>query len=176
GGNFTRTIGVPVDVGTVGGPLTSNKTVGLAHRVLGTERATELAEVMGAVGLAQNLSALRSLGTEGIQKGHMTLHARSVASTAGTPEELFDKVLERLLESGEIKAWKAIQLNDELRREHQQAAAASVERGAKGSESFGYGKIILTGEHSGVFGKHAVAASIALKMKAKVWVRPEDVC
>ncbi|HLR31934.1 MAG TPA: mevalonate kinase, partial [Fodinibius sp.] len=154
----------------------SNKTVGLAHRVLGTERATELAEVMGAVGLAQNLSALRSLGTEGIQKGHMTLHARSVASTAGTPEELFDKVLERLLESGEIKVWKAKEIIDELRREQQQVTAASIEREANGSESFGYGKIILTGEHSVVFGKHAVAAPIALKMKAKVWERPEDVC
>src|SRR5699024_318048 len=117
-----------------------------------------------------------ALGTRGSEKGQLTLDARSLASAAGTPEELLDKVLERLLESGEIKVWKAKEIIDELRREQQQAAAASVEREANGSESFGYGKIILTGEHSVVFGKHAVAAPIALKMKAKVWERPEDVC
>lgn len=175
-GHLIGTIDIPLKVGTVGGSLKSNKTVGLAHRILRTERATELAEVMGAVGLAQNLSALRSLGTEGIQKGHMTLHARSVASTAGTPEELFDKVLERLLESGEIKVWKAKEIVEELRREQQEVIELSTETEAEGTESFGYGKIILTGEHSVVFGRHAVAAPIALKMKAKVWDRPEDVC
>src|SRR5699024_1571934 len=113
-GDLVGTIDIPLKVGTVGGSLKSNKSVGLAHRILGAEKATVLAEVMGAVGLAQNLSALRSLGTEGIQKGHMTLHARSVASTAGTPEKLFDKVLERLLESGEVKVWKAKEIIEEL--------------------------------------------------------------
>src|SRR5699024_6547573 len=162
GGNFTRTIGVPVDVGTVGGPLTSNKTVGLAPRVLGTERATELAEVMGAVGLAQNLSALRSLGTEGIQRGHMTLHARSVASTAGAPPELFDEVLERLLDSGKIKVWKAKEIINELQTSRHEYSAIEQAPALEGSMSYGYGKIILTGEHSVVYGMHAVAAPISL--------------
>src|SRR5699024_938245 len=89
---------------------------------------------------------------------------------------LFDKVLERLLESGEIKVWKAREIIEELRREQGRAAVVSAEKEAHGSESFGYGKIILTGEHSVVFGKHAVAAPIALKMKAKVWDRTKDVC
>src|SRR5699024_234368 len=133
-GHLMGVIDIPLKVGTVGGSLKSNKTVALAHRILRTERATELAEVMGAVGLAQNLSALRSLGTEGIQKGHMTLHARSVASTAGTPEALFDKVLERLLESGEIKVWKAREIIEELRREQGRAAVVSAEKEAHGSE------------------------------------------
>ncbi len=70
-------------VGTVGGPLESNPTVALNHRLLGVESATELAGIMASVGLAQNFGALRALVTDGIQQGHMTLHARSVATAAG---------------------------------------------------------------------------------------------
>ncbi len=169
-GDLVGTIDIPLKVGTVGGSLKSNKAVGIAHRILGTESATELAEVMGAVGLAQNFSALRSLGTEGIQRGHMTLHARSVASTAGAPSELFEKVLERLVESGEIKVWKAKEIIEELKGEQKIAATGKVPLPADDDEmSYGYGKIILTGEHSVVHGTHAVAAPITLKMKAKVW-------
>jgi len=170
-GDLVGTIDIPLKVGTVGGSLKSNKAVGIAHRILGTESATELAEVMGAVGLAQNFSALRSLGTEGIQRGHMTLHARSVASTAGAPSELFEKVLERLVESGEIKVWKAKEIIEELKGEQKIAATGKVPLPADDDDemSYGYGKIILTGEHSVVHGTHAVAAPITLKMKAKVW-------
>ncbi|MFO7799927.1 hydroxymethylglutaryl-CoA reductase, degradative [Rhodohalobacter sp.] len=169
-GDLVGTIDIPLKVGTVGGSLKSNKAVGIAHRILGIESATELAEVMGAVGLAQNFSALRSLGTEGIQRGHMTLHARSVASTAGAPAELFEKVLERLVESGEIKVWKAKEIIEELKGEQKMAATGKTPLPDDDSEmSYGYGKIILTGEHSVVHGTHAVAAPITLKMKAKVW-------
>ncbi|WP_069131217.1 hydroxymethylglutaryl-CoA reductase, degradative [Rhodohalobacter halophilus] len=169
-GDLVGTIDIPLKVGTVGGSLKSNRAVGIAHRILGIESATELAEVMGAVGLAQNFSALRSLGTEGIQRGHMTLHARSVASTAGAPAELFEKVLERLVESGEIKVWKAKEIIEELKGEQKVGATGKISLPDDDSEmSFGYGKIILTGEHSVVHGTHAVAAPITLKMKAKVW-------
>lgn len=168
-GDLVGTIDIPLKVGTVGGSLKSNKAVGIAHRILGIESATELAEVMGAVGLAQNFSALRSLGTEGIQRGHMTLHARSVASTAGAPAELFEEVLERLVESGEIKVWKAKEIIDELQKEKKIGTISAPTVDKDGDMSFGYGKIILTGEHSVVHGTHAVAAPITLKMKAKVW-------
>lgn len=167
-GNLVGTIEVPLKVGIVGGSLNSNKMVGLAHRILGINSATELAEVMGAVGLAQNLSALRSLGTEGIQRGHMTLHARSVASTAGAPAEIFDKVLERLVDSGEIKVWKAKEIIDELKAEGIKATKAQKIEKADADISYGYGKIILTGEHSVVYGKKAIAAPIKLRMGAKI--------
>ena len=167
-GALVGTIEIPLKVGIVGGSLKSNKSVGLAHRILGIESATELAEVMGAVGLAQNLSALRSLGTEGIQRGHMTLHARSVASTAGASPELFDEVLERLLDSGKIKVWKAKEIINELQTGRHEYSAIEQAPALEGSMSFGYGKIILTGEHSVVYGMHAVAAPISLGMKAKV--------
>ena len=62
---------------------------------------------MGAIGLAQNFAALRALATEGIQQGRMTPHARSVVSAAGAPPELFDTVVERIVNSGEIKVSKA---------------------------------------------------------------------
>ena len=168
-GDLVGTIDIPLKVGTVGGSLKSNKAVGIAHRILGIESATELAEVIGAVGLAQNFSALRSLGTEGIQRGHMTLHARSVASTAGAPTELFEEVLERLVESGEIKVWKAKEIISDLQKEKKVGTVTAPAQAEDKDMSFGYGKIILTGEHSVVHGTHAVAAPITLKMKAKVW-------
>jgi hydroxymethylglutaryl-CoA reductase len=115
------------------------------------------------------------LGTEGIQKGHMTLHARSVTSTAGTPDDIFDKVLERVLESGEIKVWKAKEIAEELRNK-QEASSIHPDIKTDGTKSFGYGKIIITGEHAVVYGKHAVAAPIALKMRANVWNRPKGIC
>ncbi len=174
-GNLMGYIEIPLKVGIVGASLKSNKAVGLAHRILGIKSGTELAEVMGAVGLAQNLSALRSLGTEGIQRGHMTLHARSVASTAGAPANIFDEVLERLLDSGEIKVWKAKEIIDDLRSGHRKMPEIAPAPKPDKQMSFGYGKIILTGEHSVVHGMHAVAAPIMLRMGAKISEHPEGV-
>src|SRR5690625_7488907 len=85
-------------------------------REINDDGAHKLAEVMGALGLAQNFTAIRALVTEGIQQGHMTLHARSVASAAGAPADLFDTVVERLIASGEIKIWKAEEIIAEVRR------------------------------------------------------------
>jgi hydroxymethylglutaryl-CoA reductase len=113
-GNLCGELEVPMKVGTVGGPLESNPSVAVNLRLLGAESATELAQVMAAAGLAQNFSALRALATEGIQTGHMTLHARTVVKAAGTPADLFEKVLERLLRSGDIKVWRARQILEEL--------------------------------------------------------------
>ena len=79
-------------------------------RMMGVKSGTELAEVMAAVGLAQNFAALRALATDGIQTGHMTLHARSVVKAAVAPANLFDETLERLVRSGEIKVGKAEQI------------------------------------------------------------------
>ncbi|TAM90293.1 hydroxymethylglutaryl-CoA reductase, degradative [bacterium] len=106
-GNLAGGIEIPIKVGTVGGNLQSNPTVALNHRMLQVASARELAELMGAVGLAQNFAALRALVTDGIQQGHMTLHARSVAISAGATPEMFDSVVQRLLESGDVKLWKA---------------------------------------------------------------------
>lgn len=153
---------IPMKVGTVGGPLQSNPTVALNHRLLGVKSGRELAEVMGAVGLAQNFSALRALATDGIQQGHMTLHARSCAIAAEAPPELFEALVERLIESGEIKIWKAQQILVDLRKQ-QRSLEAPPENAARG---IGHGKVILLGEHAVVYGSHAIAAPVPLAIQA----------
>ncbi len=174
---------IPIKVGIVGGPLQSNPTVGMNLRLLGVKSARELAEVMGAVGLAQNFSAVRALVTEGIQQGHMTLHARSVVAAAGAPPEIFDTVVDRLIASGEIKIWKARELVDELskdadgpRVEGGEAADRPSKPASEGpAMAAGHGKIILLGEHAVVYGRHAVAAPVPLAIQSHVEkARPGD--
>lgn len=165
GGLFGR-IELPLKVGTVGGPLQANPTVGLSLKLLGVESATELAQVMATVGLAQNFAALRALATEGIQRGHMTLHARSVVTAAGTPPELFDEVLDRVVSDGEIKIWKAKQVLADL-----QAASESGRQLAEARQAemgTGFGKVVIAGEHAVVYGRHAIAAPVPLTIKALV--------
>ena len=172
-GNLRGSIEMPMKVGIVGGPLESNPGVAMNLRLLGVKSARELAEVMAAVGLAQNFAALRALATEGIQTGHMTLHARSVVKAAGAPAELFNEVLERVLQSGEIKVWKAQQVLEEVR--HSAPAGpkpagnqTAPERLPEAGVGVGYGKIILLGEHSVVHGRHAIGCPIPLTIRALV--------
>ncbi|MDN5872844.1 MAG: hydroxymethylglutaryl-CoA reductase, degradative [Sinobacteraceae bacterium] len=167
-GELIGEIDLPIKVGTVGGPLQSNPTVALNHRLLNVGGARELAEVMASVGLAQNFSALRALSTEGIQQGHMTLHARSVAMAAKVPAELFDTVVERLIESGDIKIWKAQQLLVEVRKQSRAPASADQTDDAEAAKAAGYGKVILLGEHAVVYGSHCIAAPVPLAIQARI--------
>ncbi|HET6725550.1 MAG TPA: hydroxymethylglutaryl-CoA reductase, degradative [Gammaproteobacteria bacterium] len=174
-GDLVGSIELPMKVGTVGGPLQSNPTVAVNHRLLGAKSARELAEVMGAVGLAQNFSALRALVTSGIQEGHMTLHARSVAMAAGATADVFDEVVDRLLASGEIKIWKAEALIAELREQSRPKSApvkkkANAKTGTASEEEYaaGHGKVILLGEHAVVYNRHAIAAPVPLAIRARV--------
>ncbi|MDZ7840569.1 MAG: hydroxymethylglutaryl-CoA reductase, degradative [Gammaproteobacteria bacterium] len=169
-GRLVGELEMPLKVGTVGGPLESNPTVALNLRLLGTTSARELAQVMGAVGLAQNFAALRALATEGIQQGHMTLHARSVATAAGAPPEIFDTVVERLIESGQIKVWKAEELIRQVRNESIPPATAGPRAtvGETVSLAAGHGKVILLGEHAVVYGRHAIAAPVPLAIQSQI--------
>ena len=100
-------IDIPLAVGIVGGPIRFHPQVRALLDMLGVESAAELACVMAAVGLAQNLAAIKALGSTGIQKGHMALHARSVAATAGARGDQVEEVARRLIECGEIKVRRA---------------------------------------------------------------------
>ncbi len=169
-GDLIGQIQLPIKVGIVGAPIESNPAVALNLRILNVNSATELSKVMAAVGLAQNFSALKALATDGIQKGHMTLHARSVVKAADTPHHLFDKVLEKLIFSEEIKVWKAREILEELKKsESKSIGNKSISETVSDSvEGIGHGKIILLGEHSVVYGRHAIAVPAPVNIRTKV--------
>jgi hydroxymethylglutaryl-CoA reductase len=98
---------MPLAVGTVGGATRVHPGARVALKILAVQSARELAEVMAAVGLAQNLGALRALSTEGIQKGHMALHARQVALAAGATGDQVQAVAARLVVEGSIRLDRA---------------------------------------------------------------------
>ena len=98
---------LPIQVGTVGGAVKANPLIPVLLRTLGNPPARKLAGIMAAVGLAQNMAALRALGTVGIQKGHMGLHARNLAVSAGAKGTAVEEVARALIAAGEIKLHRA---------------------------------------------------------------------
>ncbi|MEW9677980.1 hydroxymethylglutaryl-CoA reductase, degradative [Lentibacillus sp. L22] len=112
-GNLVGELELPMSVGTVGGSIRVHPMAQVAHNILDVSSAKELAQVIVAVGLAQNLGALKALATEGIQKGHMALHSRSVAMAAGATGEMIDIIAEQLIEAKEIRVGKAKELVEE---------------------------------------------------------------
>jgi len=94
----------------VGGATRVHPLAKLALKILGVGTARELAEVIVAVGLAQNLAALRALATEGIQRGHMSLHARQVAMAAGAEGEAIGTVAEQMVREGSVGIERAQEL------------------------------------------------------------------
>lgn len=116
-GNLVGSIELPIAVGVVGGATASHPIAQICRKILGVKTARELAEVMAAVGLAQNFAALRALATEGIQRGHMELHARNVAIMAGAKGELIDLVAEKMVEERKIRLDRAQEILEETRKE-----------------------------------------------------------
>ena len=106
-GDLAGSIELPLAVGIVGGTTKAHPLARLALDILGIQIAGELAQIAAAVGLAQNLGALRALATEGIQAGHMALHARQLAVTAGAAGEMVDQVARQLVEEGNIRLARA---------------------------------------------------------------------
>jgi len=113
-GDLVGSIELPMAVGTVGGATRVHPIAKICLKILGVKSANELAAVMAAVGLAQNLAALRALADEGIQRGHMKLHARNIAIQAGAKGELIDLLVQRMVEERKIRLDRAKELLKEL--------------------------------------------------------------
>lgn len=113
-GNLRGSLTLPMAVGTVGGATKVHSTAKIAMKILGVASARELAEVIVSVGLAQNFAAIRALATEGIQAGHMALHARQLALAAGAQGEMVNRIVETMIAEGNIRLDRAKALVKEL--------------------------------------------------------------
>jgi len=109
-GNLVGTLEIPLSVGIVGGIVNVHPVAKVCTKILGVSTAQELACIMIATGLAQNYSAIRALATEGIQKGHMRLHARNLAAAAGATSEQIDKIVQKMIEEKKISLDRAKEL------------------------------------------------------------------
>ncbi len=115
-GDLVGTIELPMAVGLIGGATAVHPIAKIAVKILGVKTATELGEVIAAVGLAQNLAAIRALASEGIQAGHMKLHARNIAVTAGATGDLIDVVADQMVKERKIRIDRAKELLAQITR------------------------------------------------------------
>ncbi len=115
-GDLTGVIELPMAVGLVGGAVRTHPIAKIAVKILGVKSANEFGEVLAAVGLAQNLAALRALVHEGIQRGHMSLHARNIAINAGAKDDLIDQVAEQMIREHKVRVDRAKEILEELTR------------------------------------------------------------
>ncbi len=114
-GDLVGSLELPLAVGTVGGATRVHPTARAALQIIGVSKARDLAEIIVSVGLAQNLAAIRALATEGIQKGHMALHARQVAIAAGAVGDEVDRVAATMVQERVVRGDRAAQLLADLR-------------------------------------------------------------
>jgi len=113
-GDLEGSIELPMAVGLIGGAVRTHPIAKICMKVLGVKSSNEFGEVLAAVGLAQNLAALRALSNEGIQRGHMSLHARNIAINAGAPPELVEVIAERMAKEKKVSVHRAEEILAEL--------------------------------------------------------------
>jgi hydroxymethylglutaryl-CoA reductase len=113
-GDLEGSIELPMAVGLIGGAVKTHPIARIAVKILGVKSANEFAEVLAAVGLAQNLGALRALASEGIQRGHMSLHARNIAVTAGASGDLIDAVAAQMVKERKVRVDRAKEIIEQL--------------------------------------------------------------
>ena len=114
-GNLVGTLEMPMAVGIVGGATKVHPAAQASVKLMGVKTAAELAEIIVSVGLAQNLAALRALATEGIQRGHMSLHARQVAIAAGAEGKLIEKVAAQMVAEKKVRIDRAEEILKSLK-------------------------------------------------------------
>ncbi|MEL6868921.1 MAG: hydroxymethylglutaryl-CoA reductase, degradative [Pseudomonadota bacterium] len=163
-GDLVGELTLPIKLGIVGGSVRINPVAKISLRLAGVESARELDEIATAVGLAQNFSAIKALVTDGIQRGHMALHARSVAVQAGAHDDEVDRVVAGMVAEGVVKTWRARELIEALRR----ATPAQAPRTSLGEVSSA-AKIILAGEHAVVYGRRALGLPVPRALRAEIF-------
>lgn len=114
-GAAVGTLELPMPVGLVGGATKTHPLSQLALKIMGVSSAQELGEIIAAVGLAQNMGALRVLATEGVQRGHMALHARNLALVAGAVGDEIDTIAKRMASERDVRTDRAVELLAKLR-------------------------------------------------------------
>jgi len=114
-GDLQGSIELPMAVGLIGGAVKTHPIARISMKILGVKSASEFGEVLAAVGLAQNLAALRALTSEGIQRGHMSLHARNIAVTAGAFPDQIDVVAERMVKERKVRVDRAKEILEEMK-------------------------------------------------------------
>lgn len=164
-GDLQGELRLPLRAGIVGGSQTANPGAALGLALCGARTGTELTALMGAVGLAQNFAALRALVTHGIQKGHMGLHARNLAASAGAPAHLVETIAAEMVVSGDIKSWKANELVESMQERDRPSSRIAPDDGATGKAA---GKVILLGEHAVVYDRHALALPVEEAVTATI--------
>ncbi|TFG00683.1 MAG: hydroxymethylglutaryl-CoA reductase, degradative, partial [Promethearchaeota archaeon] len=116
-GNLIGEIELPLALGIIGGMTKVHPMAKLVLKILNVSSSSELSQVAAAVGLAQNVAALRALASEGIQKGHMALHSRNIAKLAGVPDKLIEKVAQQLIQDKKIRVDYAKEILNKIRKE-----------------------------------------------------------
>lgn len=114
-GNLVGTIELPMAVGLVGGATKTHPGAQAAVKILGVKTAAELAQIYAALGLAQNLAAIKALATEGIQRGHMKLHARTVAASVGASGDVLEQIAAQMIKDKNVNAVYAKELFEKMK-------------------------------------------------------------
>jgi hydroxymethylglutaryl-CoA reductase len=162
-------IELPLQVGWIGGAVNSHPGVSLLRQISGVRNSRQLAGLLASVGLGQNFTANLALVTDGIQKGHMALHARSVAISVGVPARQVEEVSQEMIRRGEVKVAVAEEIYRNLRQ--------SSENGAVEDElpvkAFAHGKVVLFGEHATVYNFPGITSTIDKGLAVKISHDPD---
>jgi len=162
-------IEMPMAVGWKGGSAGSHPAVAILKKISGVRSAAELAGLLASVGLAQNFGACLALVTVGIQRGHMSLHARSVALSVGTPAADVDVVAKEMIKRGEVRVAIAEEILRELN--HRRETQGTPDRLPITASA--PGKVVLFGEHAVVYGQPGITASIDLSLRVRISHDPD---
>jgi hydroxymethylglutaryl-CoA reductase len=163
------TIELPLQVGWVGGAVNSHPGVKILREISGVSNSRELAGLLVAVGLGQNFTANMALCTVGIQKGHMALHARSVAISVGVPTEQVEFVTQEMIRRSEVKVSAA----EEIYREMRQSSEPYVVEEELPVTAFAHGKVVLFGEHATIYNYPGITTTIDKGLTVKISHDPD---